>query len=115
MLVGGAWELVPDEQTDAALILCGWCGDMVLPEDTPVFVTAKCFGSTDKYEGRMVLVPLSTGEQILGSVGTPDSQLRKDGKDIAFMCCKDACARKLRDALEDEMRTLAESAAGTPS
>ena len=112
MLLPDSWEIVPDDQLDAALVTCGWCGGMVSDDDPIAAVTANCLGSIAEYEGKMVLVPLSTGRCIPGSVGTPESELRKDGKDIAFMCCSEECAAELRDALEGEMRLLAGSAAG---
>ena len=117
MLLPDSWEIVPDDQLDAALVTCGWCGGMVSDDDPIAAVTANCLGSIAEYEGKMVLVPLSTGRCIPGSVGTPESELRKDGKDIAFMCCSEECAGELRDALEEEMRLAAGTAPadGRPS
>ena len=112
MLLTDSWEIIDGDELDAALVVCGWCGGVVSDDDPVAAVTANCIGSTEEYEGQMVLVPLSTGRRIPGSVGTPESELRKDGKDIAFMCCSEECAAELRDALEGEMRLLAGSAAG---
>ena len=117
MLLTDSWEIIDGDQLDAALGVCGWCGDVVSDDDLVAAVTANCIGSTAEYEGKMVLVTLSTGRRIPGSVGTPESELRKDGKDVAFMCCSEECAGELRDALEEEIRLLAGTtpADGRPS
>lgn len=103
---------------------CAWCDEQI-PESSEVFglgVKARCGTGLSSQEGEIIPVVLALADKIVPAiVTTGDSQAKRDGHDLLFMCCSRECAGLLKDVLQeekerfDEIRALGLSADSPPS
>jgi len=87
------------------LTTCCWCGFKIGTNREVFALGGKKRPEIDisKYEGGVMPVRLATIEKTVWSiVPTQDSDAHKDGKDIMFTLCSEACGQELKDVLKYE-------------
>jgi hypothetical protein len=89
---------------------CAWCGKDV-PEECELFaVGAKLRGGIEFTNNRCdtgFFMPVSIGGKTVPAVVTGvDSEARKQGNELLFMTCSEACAQALREALLAEKEVI---------
>jgi predicted nucleic acid-binding Zn ribbon protein len=86
---------------------CGWCGKTI-PPDTEVFgFGAKLRPDVDLSDKAGQVVPVyfvGHDKTVLAAVAGLDSDAKREGKDVVFMICSEACGHLLRAALQGEIR-----------
>jgi len=102
---------------------CAWC-DKRIPDDSEVFglgVKARHRIGITGREGKVIPVVLALVDKTVPAiVTTGDSQAKRNGYDLLFMCCSRECAGLLKDVLQeernlfDEIRALGLSADTPP-
>jgi len=102
---------------------CAWC-DKRIPDDSEVFglgVKARQRIGSRSREGKVIPVVLALVDKTIPAiVTTGDSQAKRNGYDLLFMCCSRECAGLLKDVLQeernlfDEIRALGLSADTPP-
>ncbi len=94
--------------------ICAWCNKRI-PEGVPVFgLGVKSRPSVDLQAWGGKIIPMSlvlTNKTVPAMVTTSDSDAKREGKDLMFMTCSQACAESLKDALEKE-KALGDSIIG---
>ena len=103
----GKVNMSREQQADAILPLtCAWCGKHIR-EDGEIFSLGVGILTTidlEDREGRLIPVTLSLMDKTVSAIVTAkDSQAKKEGKDLAFPLCSQACGRSLRAALRTEI------------
>jgi hypothetical protein len=96
---------IPPEE---ALSRCAWCGKTIA-EDVEVFgMGGKLRPGIDlsAYEGAAVRITVAThGKDLIAVVPAADSDARREGKEILFMTCTEACGLDLKAAVQDILET----------
>ena len=85
---------------------CAWCGKRLPPNTECFALGAKVKASADlrQHEGGVLPMLLSkTNKSIMAIVPTRSSQAKKDGNDLLFSLCSQACARTLKKKLQQEL------------
>jgi hypothetical protein len=85
---------------------CGWCGKSI-GEDQPVFgIGGKALPGIDLslVQGKVIEIDLETAaKHVLAAVPAFDSDAKKEGNDLMFMVCSEACGRQLQAAVAGEL------------
>ena len=97
----------PASLVDRFQSTCGWCSQAI-PPGSPVFGGgAKVRPGVDlssKAGQVLSLYLVGPDKTILAAVPGPDSDARRDGYDLVFLTCSEACGNHLRDALQGEIK-----------
>ena len=92
---------------DAGESVCAWC-ERVIPEGREVLgVGAKALPGVDRrrHQGRAMRLHLVAADRSVRAMVTgADSPARREGHDLYFMVCSEACGAALRAALAEEIR-----------
>jgi hypothetical protein len=87
---------------------CCWCGKHI-SDDVPMYaIGAKVKPGVDisEYEGGVMLLQMTTQPmEMYAVVTTPDSQAKREGKDIMFAICSNKCGENLKKLLNSEILT----------
>jgi len=94
---------IPPEK---AMGRCGWCGKAI-SDDMEVFgVGGKLRPGVDlsEFEGAAVRIALASRQKgLVAIVPAADSDARREGKDILFMTCSEACGFDLKSAVQEDL------------
>ena len=83
---------------------CGWC-HREIGEDEPRLVAGLKFSEPKDYRkarGRAIEFKLATGRSVIACGVMPDSQAKKEGKDLLVMVCSEECREALSTAMYEE-------------
>lgn len=85
--------------------ICAWC-NREIPEGSRVFGLGARVRENillNDFEGTIISLELfKTDKTVPAIVTTSDSEAKKDGYDLMFMACSQACAESLKTALNKE-------------
>jgi hypothetical protein len=87
--------------------VCAWCEQAIADGYEVLGVGAKAMPSVDlqRHEGRVMRLHLVTADRsVLALAKGADSSAKREGHDLYFMMCGEACAAALRAALAEETR-----------
>ena len=97
------FSIIPDKE---ALSRCAWCQNRIY-DDMEVFgFGAKLKPDVDlsEYESHCIQLDLVSEEKpVYMMVSAQDSEAKREGKDCMFLVCSEACGKKLKDVLEEEI------------
>lgn len=109
MTVGGWQTTIPRMKLsglshDELLTLCAWC-HCVIPEDLECFGFGTRVRPTSKHliadkQGKVLPLPLSSGREIITVVTMSNSAASRDGYDICFQTCSEACDEAAKNAVQ---------------
>jgi hypothetical protein len=89
---------------DWALSHCGWC-HREIGEDEPRLAVGLKFRDPKDYRkniGKAVEFKLASGRSVIACGVMPDSEARKEGKDLFIMVCSDECREVVSAAMYEE-------------
>lgn len=85
---------------------CCLCGNAIGPDEEVFSASAKARPGVDLSgeQGQVIeLRLLLPGRVVLAAVAGKDSQAKRDGKDLLFMCCSARCAQDMTAILQGEI------------
>jgi hypothetical protein len=88
------------------LSTCCACGKAIGSDQEVFAASARAKPGVDlsREQGQVIeLQLLLPGKVVLAAVAGKDSQARRDGKDLLFMCCSARCADAINAVLQDEI------------
>jgi hypothetical protein len=91
---------------DRFLSSCGSCGKPIEDDQEVFSASAKVLPGIDLSgkEGQVIeLSLLRAGRTVLAAVAGRDSQARREGKELLFLCCSVRCAQDMTAALQNEI------------
>ena len=103
--------MLQDESHDVLLTMCGWCHRIIGEDEEHLARGAKAWPEAQSIfrakEGQVVVLELEKRDrQVLAIVPLSDSPAAKDGYDVVFQTCSDACADALDRRIKSEMRKM---------
>ncbi len=85
---------------------CAWCGCHIPPDQEVFGIGARARAGTDlaDREGQTITLHILTADRdALAIVAGADSEARRQGYDLVFMACSEACTLALRAALQGDV------------
>jgi hypothetical protein len=97
-----------DQPQDVLLTMCGWCHRVIGENEEHFARGAKARPESQSVfrgkEGQVVVFQLGdSSRQILAIVPKADSRAKKQGHDVVFQACSEACANSLEQKMRDEL------------
>lgn len=83
---------------------CGWC-HREIGEDEPCLAAGLKFSDPKDYRknrGKAIEIKLASGRSVIACGVMPDSQAKKEGKDLLVMVCSEECREALSAAVYEE-------------
>ena len=87
--------------------VCAWCGRVIAKGREVIGFGAKAAPEVDlrSHQGRIIRLDLVAVERtVVAIVTSASSPARREGHDLYFMVCGEACGASLRAALTEEIR-----------
>lgn len=97
------FSIIPDNE---ALSECAWCQSHITEYMEVFGFGAKLNPNVDlsEYEGHCIQIELALKEKSVYMMVTGQgSEAKNEGKDVMFLVCSKACAKKLKKVLEEEI------------
>jgi hypothetical protein len=91
---------------DEVINTCAWCRKRMSLHTERFSLGARVKAKVDliQHEGSILPIVLSkTSRTIMAIVPTHSSQAKKDGNDLLFTLCSQACGLKLKEKLQQEL------------
>ncbi len=86
--------------------VCAWCEQRIPEEREVLGLGAKAVPGVDlkRHQGRVTRLHLVTADRtVVAMVTGTDSSAKREGHDLYFMMCSEACGAALRAALAEEI------------